>query len=47
MAKKLNLQFIWLYLRYICGGGGGWLKNHMEEGVCWKRHNTPSYGAGI
>jgi len=36
VAKKLNLQFILLYLRYMCG-----------EGVGWKRQTTVICGEGV
>jgi len=38
VAKKLNLEFILLYVRYTWGRG--WLKTLYREGVGWKRQNT-------
>jgi len=40
LLKKLNLQFILLYLRYVWGEERVWLKTSYGGGVSWKRQNT-------
>jgi len=42
VAKKLDLQFILLYLRYMWGGGGDWLKT--SYGGLAENVRIPSYG---
>jgi len=46
VAKKLNLQFILLYLRYMWGEGVGWKRHIWRGGVGRKRQNTVIWGKG-